>query len=81
MDIAVATSTVMVAVTAMFGLAGHVFNSQVNWHVGLALAVVAVAGGLLGSHISISMDKERLKRIFGVIVWLVAIRIVFQFFA
>ena len=81
MDIAVATSTVMVAVTAMFGLAGHVVNSQVNWHIGFVLAVIAVAGGLLGSHISISMDKERLKRIFGVIVWLVAIRIIFQLFA
>ena len=81
MDIAIATSTVMVAVTAMFGLAGHIFNSQVNWHIGLILAVVAVAGGLLGSHISISMDKKRLKRIFGVIVWLIAIRIVFQLFA
>ena len=80
MDIAIATSTVMVGVTAISGLAGHVITSQVNWPVGLVFAAVAVAGGLLGSHISISMDKELLKRMFGIIVWLIAIRILIQLF-
>ncbi len=78
MDIAVATSTVMVAVTALSGLAGHAVHGQIDWRVGLVLAVAAVAGGLLGSKISISMNKVRLKRMFGLIVWLVAVRIVFQ---
>jgi uncharacterized membrane protein YfcA len=31
MDIAVATSTVMVAVTALSGLTGHALNGQVDW--------------------------------------------------
>lgn len=78
MDIAVATSTVMVAVTALSGLAGHAVNGEVDWHVGLVLAVAAVAGGLLGSKISISTNKARLKQMFGLIVWLIAIRIVIQ---
>ncbi len=78
MDVAVATSTVMVAVTAGSGLLGHALSSQVDWVTGLVLAGAAVAGGLLGSRISISADKARLKRIFGVVVLLVAARIVFQ---
>ena len=78
MDVAVATSTVMVAVTALSGLAGHAVNGQVDWRVGLVLAVAAVAGGLLGSRISISMNKARLKKVFGLIVWLIAIRMVIQ---
>ena len=78
MDIAIATSTVMVAVTALSGVAGHAIHSQVQWKTGLILAIVAVVGGLIGSHISISVNKEKLKKIFGVIVWLIAIRFLFQ---
>lgn len=78
MDIAVATSTVMVAVTATSGLVGHAIHGAVQWHVGLALAAAAVAGGLLGSKISISADKTRLKRLFGIVVLLVALRLVIQ---
>jgi uncharacterized membrane protein YfcA len=78
MDIAVATSTVMVAVTALSGLAGHAMSSQVSWHIGLLLAVAAVFGGLLGSRVSLKTDKTVLKRWFGVVVWLVAIRLFIQ---
>ncbi len=74
MDIAVATSTVMVAVTALSGLTGHALNGQTDWRTGLVLAVAAVAGGLMGSHISLSMNKAKLKKWFGGIVWLIAIR-------
>jgi len=78
MDIAVATSTVMVAATALSGLAGHALTAPVDWHTGLILAGAAVAGGLLGSHLSLSMDKSRLKKWFGVAVWLIAIRLLVQ---
>lgn len=80
MDIAVATSTVMVTVTALSGLAGHAVNGYVDWSTGLLLAVSAVSGGLLGSRISLSMNKVRLKQVFGVVVWLIAIRIMIQQF-
>jgi len=45
---------------------------------GLILAVVAVIGGLTGSHISLSMNKARLKKVFGIVLWLIAIRILLQ---
>jgi len=78
MDIAVATSTVMVAVTAASGLVGHAIHGAVQWQTGIVLAVAAVAGGLLGSRISVSADKTRLKRLFGVVVLLIAFRLGFQ---
>jgi uncharacterized membrane protein YfcA len=78
MDIAVATSTVMVAATAISGLVGHAINGQVDWKVGLLLAGAAVVGGFLGSRISISMDKSRLKRWFGIVVYMVALRMISQ---
>jgi len=81
MDIAVATSTVMVAVTALFGLAGHAIHGMVEWQIGLILAIAAVTGGLIGSNVSVSMNKNMLKRVFGVIVWLIAIRLLYQLLA
>ncbi len=80
MDIAVATSTVMVAVTALSGLAGHAVSGRVAWSTGLVLAIAAVSGGLLGSRISLSMNKVRLKQIFGLVVWLIAVRIAIRQF-
>ncbi len=81
MDIAVATSTVMVAVTALSGLFGHALNQAVDWRIGLLLAGAAVIGGLLGSRISLNFDKKRLKRLFGVVVWLIALKMLWRLLA
>ncbi len=79
MDVAIATSTVMVAVTALFGLAGHAMNtSLLDWHTGIILGIAAVAGGLLGSKISVSIKKSKLKKWFGILVWIIAIRMLIQ---
>ncbi len=78
MDIAVGTSTVMVAVTAMCGLAGHAVNEQVAWTTGIVMAAAAVAGGLVGSRISLRADKARLKHIFGTVVLLIAFKFLIE---
>ena len=78
MDIAVATSTVMVAVTALSGLFGHALNQTVDWRIGLVLAGAAVVGGLVGSRVSLNLDKKRLKRLFGVVVWLIALKMLYK---
>lgn len=78
MDIAIATSTVMVAATAMAGLVGHAVHGNVDWRVGLLLGLAALAGGKVGSSVSITMDRARLKRIFGIVVWAVALQIIYS---
>lgn len=78
MDIAIATSTVMVAVTAFSGLAGHTVNGTVDWKTGAILAVASIIAGTIGSKISLKMDKSKLKRIFGVAVLLIASRIIYK---
>ena len=78
MGVAVATSTVMVAVTALCGVLGHATNGTVDWHTGIILALAAVIAGSIGSRISLKLDKTKLKRIFGVVVLLVAARIIFK---
>ncbi|MCD6499577.1 MAG: sulfite exporter TauE/SafE family protein [Deltaproteobacteria bacterium] len=80
MDVAVATSTVMIGVTALSGLVGHQIQGNVLWNVGFILSGVAVVGGLIGSRISLSVDKARLKRIFALVLWFVAARFLVQTF-
>ncbi|RLB69193.1 MAG: sulfite exporter TauE/SafE family protein [Deltaproteobacteria bacterium] len=78
MDIAVATSTVMVALTAGSGVIGHALHGNVDWHTGLTLALAAIIGGLIGSRISLNTDKSKLKRIFGFIILLIALQIIYK---
>lgn len=75
MDIAIATSTVMVAITALFGLMGHTATGAVDWHTGLILAIVAILGGAIGSRVSLSANKLVMKRLFGIVVLAIALRL------
>jgi uncharacterized membrane protein YfcA len=78
MGIAVATSTVMVAITALFGLVGHAIHGNVDYRVGLILGVITIIGGLIGSKISLNLDKEKLKKGFGVVLILIAIKFIYS---
>lgn len=65
MEIAVGTSSAMVAITALMGLSGHVLNGGFNPQYALPLAIVAVVGGLLGSHFALKSKPKNLKKIFA----------------
>jgi uncharacterized protein len=47
--------------------AGHI-----NWKYAMIISIIFIAGGYLGSNIAISIDQKLLKKIFGVILLLVA---------
>lgn len=72
MEIAIATSTVMVAVTALFGLGGHVIVGHFDWSTIFPLAVTVFIGGQIGSRLSIKSDKAKMKRIFGIVLFVIA---------
>jgi uncharacterized membrane protein YfcA len=80
MDIAIATSTVMVAVTALFGLFGHVLVGHFDWNIVIPLGIVAFIGGQIGSRLSVKTDKEKMKKIFGVLLIVIAIKILLEIF-
>ena len=75
MDIAIATSTIMVAVTALFGLGGHIMAGHFDFSMVAPLAVAAFIGGQIGSRISIKSDKVKLKKVFGLVLMAIAIKI------
>ena len=78
MGVAVATSTVMVAVTAFSGVTGHAVNGTVDWKIGAVLAVACIIAGTVGSRISLKINKGKLKRVFGLVVLMIAGKIIYS---
>lgn len=78
MDIAIATSTIMVIVTALSGITGHAISGTITWQTGLILGISALIGGFLGGKISLKTDKSKLKGIFGIVVLVIAVLIIYK---
>ena len=73
MDIAVATSGFMVGITALGGFAGHFAAGHFDWRMGLILAPAVFIGAQIGAHTMLRINRERLKRIFGIAMFVIAI--------
>jgi len=53
-------------------------KSNVNWKIALIYTVTFVVGFDCGSHVSINMSDKLLRRLFGVLMILVAIKMIFS---
>jgi len=65
MRIAVGTSSVMVAVTAICGFFGHAVKGDFNPAWAIPACVVALIGGIIGGFFSLKTKPENLKKIFA----------------
>ncbi|HXV21555.1 MAG TPA: sulfite exporter TauE/SafE family protein [Desulfuromonadales bacterium] len=73
-------NAVKVFVTLVFtvvALVVFVAHGQVNWPLGLALAVGNAAGGWLGTHMAIKKGHDWLKKVVSLIVFLFALKLLF----
>jgi len=66
-EVAVGTSSAMVAVTALMGFIGHGLQGDINLALAIPLVITAVAGGLIGSKCAIKSKPANLKIIFSII--------------
>ncbi len=66
-EIAVGTSSAMVAVTALMGFMGHAINGDFNPKIAIPLAIVAMIGGLIGSKFAVKSKPKNLKAIFAIV--------------
>jgi len=71
--VAIATSSLMVAITSSVGCMGHVFEGHFDSVLAIALALAAVAGAQIGSRLTVRADKSLLKRLFAVVLLIVAV--------
>ncbi len=65
MNIAVGTSTTMVAATAFMGFLGHISNSHFEYNLAIILAVAAGIGGYFGSKFALKTKPKNLKKLFA----------------
>ncbi len=66
-EVAVGTSSAMVAVTALMGFIGHGLQGDINLTLAIPLVITAVVGGLIGSKCAIKSKPANLKIIFSII--------------
>jgi len=73
MRTAVGTAATLIAATALMGFPGHAARDDFNPACAVSLAVVAVAGGILGSRLSLKSRPSNLKKIFAYTNWIAAL--------
>jgi uncharacterized membrane protein YfcA len=64
-DIAVASSSIMVGITAAGGLTGHLISGMWQWKTAIPLAVIVFIGAQIGSRISVGLNKKTLEKLLG----------------
>jgi uncharacterized membrane protein YfcA len=71
MKIAVATSSLMIPVTAFSGFIGHSISGHLNLSLAVSLSIVTIIGAQIGSRLSIDADSNLLRLIFAMILGIV----------
>lgn len=73
------TSLAVLAVPVTFLAAYNYYEAgHVNWKYAAVIAVTFVVGGYLGSKLAITIDQGVLKKIFGGVLILVALKMIFE---
>lgn len=69
------TSLAVLAVPVTFLAAYNYYNAGfVNWKYAAVIAVFFIIGGALGSKMAVNLDQKTLKRIFGAILLVISIK-------
>lgn len=76
MDVAIATSSLMVGITAFSGLTGRFFTSEIDFITAFILIISVLIGSFIGSKISLKTNKVILKKMFGIFIFIVAIKFI-----
>ncbi|RNI15718.1 sulfite exporter TauE/SafE family protein [Methanohalophilus sp. RSK] len=73
-----ATSAFIVLFSSFSGFFGHLTTGHLDMNLMIYTALAAFIGGQVGSHLMHSkMRSETIKQIFGVVLWIMAIKLVY----
>ena len=73
MSIAIGSSAFMVGLTATAGLFGHIVEGPIEWKFAVLLLIPVFIGAQLGSRLSVHTKTEKLKKLYGWFLLIVAI--------
>jgi uncharacterized protein len=65
MPVAVGTSLLVITLNSFAGFAGHLSHVSLDWQLTGAIAVVAAAGGLIGTSVAARVPQATLRRVFA----------------
>lgn len=74
--VAQGTSLAVIVPTAIVGTILHSQQGRVVWPVAFLVAAGGIVGGLIGSYAALSLDPDLLRRLFAVLLVVIAIRMV-----
>jgi hypothetical protein len=69
--VAAATSTVILAISALSGMISHFYLGHVIWQMGLGIGIGAVAGAQIGARAAIKTKPKILVRLMAVLIFFV----------
>ena len=72
-----ATSLVMIALASVFGALAYALGGSVNWAASGVIVVGGLLGSLIGAHVVQRTADHRLQMLFGALLLIVAVRLVF----
>jgi len=75
-EVAVGTSSAMVAATALMGFIGHAVKGNFDLKYAIPLALIAMVGGFIGSKFALKRKPKNLKKIFAVTNLLAAVMMI-----
>jgi len=76
--VAVATSSFMVTLTGLGGFLGHSLSQAIDWKFVIMTAAVGFIAGQLGPRVSLKIDKVLLKKLFGYLLILISIWMIYN---
>ncbi|MBM4118985.1 sulfite exporter TauE/SafE family protein, partial [bacterium] len=76
--VAVATSTLLLAITSAVGAAGHAVAGHVPWLAALAGAAAALIGGQIGARLTARIKPRRLRQLLALVLLVVAVWVEIQ---
>lgn len=77
LHLAIGTSLAAIVPTALIGALQHASQGQVDLKIALLLALFAILGTWLGTHLSLNLDTHILRKAFAVFMVFLAVRMFF----
>ena len=70
---AIATSLICVGLFAIPGTITHTLQGGVDWRYALLLTIGVIPGAPIGAKLALSMDDQKLRKIFGIFLACIAV--------
>ncbi|MDD3725894.1 MAG: sulfite exporter TauE/SafE family protein [Candidatus Ratteibacteria bacterium] len=78
MHTCIGTSVVVILFNAISGATGYITRGLVNFQIGVMLAIGSTVAAPLGARISIRTDREKLRKMFAVVLILSGLSVLFK---